>query len=96
MSTAHEQPPLPKKIPWPVWKSGFAAPWNWSQTLRAERDAAVAERDAAFAERDAARTAAGTVTMTDTQKLRQEIEDCAASANRSARASKNCWDRWTC
>ena len=42
--------------------------------LRAERDAALAERDAAFAERDAARNTAG-MTMTDAQKLRQEIED---------------------
>lgn len=44
------------------------------KTLRAERDAAFAERDAAFAERDAARNTAG-MTMTDAQKLRQEIDD---------------------
>ena len=44
------------------------------KSLRAERDAALAERDAAFAERDAARNTAG-MTMTDVQKLRQEIDD---------------------
>jgi uncharacterized coiled-coil DUF342 family protein len=44
------------------------------KTLRAERDAAFAERDQAFVERDAARNTAGKA-MTDTQKLRQEIDD---------------------
>lgn len=43
-------------------------------SLRAERDAALAERDEAFAERDAARNTAG-MTLTDAQKLRQEIDD---------------------
>jgi uncharacterized coiled-coil DUF342 family protein len=44
------------------------------KTLRAERDTAFAERDQAFVERDAARNTAGKA-MTDTQKLRQEIDD---------------------
>jgi uncharacterized coiled-coil DUF342 family protein len=44
------------------------------KSLRAERDAALAERDQAFVERDAARNTAG-MAMTDTQKLRQEIDD---------------------
>jgi division protein CdvB (Snf7/Vps24/ESCRT-III family) len=40
------------------------------QTLRAERDAAIAERDAA---RDAARNATGS-SLAGTQKLRDELE----------------------
>jgi|HubBroStandDraft_1064217.scaffolds.fasta_scaffold398756_2 uncharacterized coiled-coil DUF342 family protein len=44
------------------------------KSLRAERDAALAERDEAFAERDAARNTAG-MAMTETQRLRQEIDD---------------------
>src|ERR1700678_672799 len=44
------------------------------KALRAERDAALVERDQAYADRDAARGTAG-MTMTEVQKLRQELDD---------------------